>query len=508
MAAGSTTPARTSTIPQPAECMHHHRMRKLFFAALVLVGAGSANVLFTGCGSDSDESPVTDGGNGESSTTNPNDGGGATDAPFNPDVGGDPCKAEGSSCTTSLGCCTGNCVAPDGGGAGTCGKPIDPTCKAPNEACTTATQCCTGACVGGKCWDKQCVADNGACNVNEECCGQTCTGGKCAAINPSCKSDGNPCGAASECCSKQCNNGVCGNASFCTQTGDICADDKECCGGQCTKAAGAAYGTCGNLPSAGGCEPAGTLCGTGADPSACDNKCCSKACGPWGTTNIRVCQPPSGCKPEYEVCENDDDCCGNDPNPNGGLPPAKQPVCNKLTGEQYGRCTKANQCDPPGAICKLGACGVDNRCCDPMGAPSPSYCQEDPANCCKYDALGIPRCIVAVVDCTAPVPAGTTCATSADCCGKPCVNDKCEGTCVAKGGACTTAADCCTGMPCTNGMCADPLPPPGTDGGTTADGGSTSDGGSTVCALYGQACTVASDCCNGVPCTSNTCRYP
>ena len=27
-------------------------------------------------------------------------------------------------------------------------------------------------------------------------------------------------------------------------------------------------------------------------------------------------------------------------------------------------------------------------------------------------------------------------------------------------------------------------------------------------ALYGQTCSTSGQCCNGVPCTSGTCRYP
>jgi hypothetical protein len=36
--------------------------------------------------------------------------------------------------------------------------------------------------------------------------------------------------------------------------------------------------------------------------------------------------------------------------------------------------------------------------------------------------------------------------------------------------------------------------------------GNLPDGG--TCALYGQICTVAGDCCNGVPCTAGRCRFP
>jgi hypothetical protein len=129
-------------------------------------------------------------------------------------------------------------------------------------------------------------------------------------------------------------------------------------------------------------------------------------------------------------------------------------------------------------------------------------------------------------DCTAnPPPVGTTCATSADCCGKPCVNNTCGGACVPKGNTCTTSADCCPGIPCTippgalNGICGGTILPDGgvseagTTDGSTPEGGSPDSGGGNLpdggtCSLYGQICTVTGDCCNAVPCTNGTCHFP
>jgi hypothetical protein len=122
--------------------------------------------------------------------------------------------------------------------------------------------------------------------------------------------------------------------------------------------------------------------------------------------------------------------------------------------------------------------------------------------------------------------AGTTCATSADCCGNPCINNQCggAGTCVAKGDTCTNSADCCPGLPCVQapgsatGICGGTLLPDGgvSDAGVVSDaavpeggipdGGNLPDGGN--CSLYGQLCTGNGDCCNGVPCTVGRCRYP
>jgi hypothetical protein len=59
-----------------------------------------------------------------------------------------------------------------------------------------------------------------------------------------------------------------------------------------------------------------------------------------------------------------------------------------------------------------------------------------------------------------------------------------------------------------------PCPPPDagssssgmSSSGASSSGGTTGDGG--VCSSYGQGCTSSADCCNGVPCTGNTCHYP
>ncbi|HVJ94131.1 MAG TPA: hypothetical protein VM580_30290, partial [Labilithrix sp.] len=180
-----------------------------------------------------------------------------------------------------------------------------------------------------------------------------------------------------------------------------------------------------------------------------------------------------------------------------------------------------NQCSPPGAVCKIDkeACGVNNRCCEPVefadGGKVPSnFCQNNPDNCCGKDALGIPRCRANFLECDKPLPPNTVCASSADCCGNPCIDNKCATTeCAPRGSACTIAADCCAGLPCTipagstDGVCGGSVLPDGgvTDAGTSTPG-NLPDGG--TCALYGQLCSGNADCCSGVPCTSGRCRYP
>jgi hypothetical protein len=215
----------------------------------------------------------------------------------------------------------------------------------------------------------------------------------------------------------------------------------------------------------------------------------------------------------------------------------KGPVtCSKASPtDEFGQCDNGGACREPGSICKPGdgdSCSAENNCCEGVGLSS-SFCNDHPENCCNKDALGIPRCLIKPVDCTGtdggtPPAAGATCATSADCCGNPCVNNQClgAGQCVPKGNTCTTSADCCPGISCVQapgssvGICGGTLlpdggvtdagPPPPPDGGTggTPDSGTGDlpDGG--TCALYGQICAADADCCNGVPCTNLRCRLP
>ncbi len=507
-------------------------MRKLaIFASLALVA--SALHVFAGCGSeDSSGAPADgDGGDANASTDgNGNGGDGQTNIPSDASINDNPvCKPVDGACTTSAECCSANC----NGATGKCTTPINGMCKQAGTACTSPTECCQGSCVNGSCAAKQCVPDQptaGACGQAGDCCSGICTTNKCASVNPggSCRTAGNPCSNHGDCCSKLCNNGICSSAvSFCTQEGEICGSNSECCGGNCVKQGTNLTGLCGAPTSGGGvpagCAPSGTVCGGSADAGIlgdggvlpCDQKCCSRSCGYFGATaGFRVCEPPSGCKPTGEVCRNDSDCCGW----SGAPDPVKGPVmCSKASATaELGRCDNGGACREPGSICKPGdgdSCSAENNCCEHSTLP-PNYCNNNPENCCNKDALGIPRCLIKPVDCTGtdggtPPVMGSVCATSADCCGAPCVGNTCgaPGSCVPTSGACTTTADCCTGLPCilapgsTKGVCGGTLQP---DGGVV-DGGSDNPAN---CALYGQICTTSGNCCNGVPCTSGRCRFP
>lgn len=462
-------------------------MNKLSFALALVFPAVLGSIAFIGCGS---ESPSDDPAAGQQ------DGGTDGDPRVTPS-----CKVGAATCTTSADCCSGNCDPKTKACGASLGK-----CAAPAAACKTNVECCSFSCTNGACSDKQCAADNGACTADGQCCGGKCTAGACTPLNTTCKTSGNPCGGSGECCSQLCQSGICAAASsFCVQNGDACSADLDCCGGACTKAAGATLGTCGVAAGSGGCTTAGTVCSPGGACNA--NPCCSRSCEPYAPTGVNICQPPSGCHPTGELCQKDTDCCGAVGLPDGN---EAKTTCVKESGATLGRCDQGHKCSPAGSICRLAAfsCQSTDRCCS-------GTVQQVKTNCVQ-DNLGIPRCLATTgVDCANPPPAGTACASSADCCNKPCTPNAagvlvCAGVaCQPTGSTCTTTADCCSGEPCnvpagaTNGTCGmsgTPVPP-GTDAGTTGGGG-------TTCSQYGQQCTSSAMCCNGTPCTNGFCITP
>jgi hypothetical protein len=493
-------------------------MRTTLFGTLALgLALAFSSRSLVGCGSDSS--------NGDSADAGP-------DGFFTPTTGQGPVLPAGAPCASNNDCASGNC-----GDAGKVCEVGAMACAGAGTACTANNSCCSFACIGGQCSGKQCTADKGACTADGECCGGKCDAGTCTPLSTTCKTAGNPCAGNGDCCSALCQAGICSVApSFCTQNGDACANDTDCCGGQCTKAAGASLGTCNVVVvpgGASGCTPAGQACSgatTGGSLPTCGGDCCSRSCRPYAPTGVLICQPPSGCHPTGELCQTDNDCCGVLGSPGstkteGGAGQSSDVHCSKAAGSTFGRCDQGKACSPAGSICRLAtnSCDATDRCCA-------GTIQQHPLDC-KQDALGIPRCTaVSDYDCkvSGPPPAGTGCASSADCCDQPCVPNPsnnppfvCAGAaCVTPGGACSTTSDCCSGSPCllpagsSKGTCGASGVPGGgggSDAGTTT-GGSSSGGtpppGSTSCAQYGQTCTQTSDCCDAVPCTLGRCEFP
>ncbi|HTA19380.1 MAG TPA: hypothetical protein VK989_08815, partial [Polyangia bacterium] len=233
---------------------------------------------------------------------------------------------------------------------------------------------------------------------------------------------------------------------------------------------------------AGQCLSAGELCSGGASYTGgalpmCGGACCSRGCFPYGPTGVLICQPPSGCHPTGEICSEDADCCGSATRPDGTR---SDVTCSKAAGSPIGRCDAGHACTPAGGICRLQTvqCNANADCC------SGNVLQK---NTCKQDILGIPRCLVAAVDCTQPDSSftGKACASSADCCNLPCVANPsgtppyvCNGArCVPAAGGCSVSADCCSGLSCiilpgsTKGTCGASSGGGGSGGGGSGGGG-------------------------------------
>jgi hypothetical protein len=430
------------------------------------------------------------------------------------------CAAGGSTCAVASDCCSANCDT----ATKKCVGGLSSSCTAANDACTFATDCCSLSCTGGKCSGTQCTSDNQTCSANDQCCSGECgTNGKCTALNTKCLTAGNVCtSTGAGCCSTLCSGGVCQlSASFCIQAGDVCAKSTNCCTGSCSIASGASLGTCSTLPNLGrnNCSGGvdGTVCGGGTnDGGAGCLDCCSRLCAPYAPTGVFICQPANGCHVEGDLCQHDTDCCGGESvYPDGGepLPGAQRVQCLLAAGATVGYCASPTSggpglpsCNPEGNICHFkdngyvcGNSAEENNCCDHLGSKTD----------CELDSIGVPRCHVVggdagILPC---VPTSGECAFDGDCCGGKCLPNSsgvlvCNAvTCSPSAGTCTTTADCCDGLNCniaagsTSGTC----------GGST---GSPKDGGSGSCAAYGQSCSVASDCCNSVPCYNGICLSP
>jgi hypothetical protein len=481
----------------------------------VIIGSGGGDTGLggsDGSGTAGDGATNNDTGGSANGTAGSN---GTAAAGGTPDIDPPPldCGSFGDSCDVGGDCCSGLCDPTDGSCAGSVGK-----CSAPGAPCGSNTECCTLNCDNDLCQDDACVADGEACTPGgDSCCSGLCVDGECGDINggsSSCSSAGNPCDNDGDCCSKLCGeDGHCVlGSSFCVQKFDICSRNEQCCTGICEMADGNDVGYCGAAPdvpsSCGSGGIAGTVC------NDCGT-CCSRSCAPYGPTGVFICQLPSGCRLNGELCRGDSDCCGGDPD--ADLPGAGNGECVVDEGNPVGRCGNGNSCTPQGDVChyKDSACedsstSAPNNCCSYLGSKSN----------CALDTVFVPRCD-AIGDCR---EAGEDCASSGDCCdGVPCIrNDEgrlvcAEEECISAGGSCTTTADCCVGTECilvpgeSAGVCGvTDEPPGGTGGAGSGSGGAPGTGGNapTPCAEYGQDCGGGVECCNSdvVPCDNGVCR--
>ena len=483
------------------------------------VGGGAANAGMAGTGVGGATAGATGVGGTAGATSGGSSGSGGSGfaGTMSGGTGGLPpvlCGNFGEACTQPSDCCSGMCSET----TSTCDSPLT-QCLPAGSACGAPTECCNLSCVGAVCAADACISDGQACQVDEDCCGGTCSSGTCQALNPGCRTSGNDCTYDWDCCSGLCSEGKCDRAvSFCVQTGDVCIRDIDCCSSTCNLTT-SGLGTC-NAPPTGP-----TRCG-GVEGELCIdcNDCCSRVCVPFGTGAKSVCQPAQGCRILGDLCRRNEDCCGGDVD--SGLPGAGNVTCYKETQDAVlGVCRNPQSCSPQGNVCHYKAnesyacssSSAPNNCCGDTGG------QE---GMCQLDGLGVPRCY-GIGTCRAY---GETCSNTMDCCDNvPCVPDelgvlRCYQTtgpnCVEAGGPCTVNGDCCPPQLCirptgsTIGVCGLPEPPPGTGGsaGATSTGGAAgtpaTGGSGGTCAQYGQICTVAGDCCAGVPCTDGICKFP
>lgn len=354
---------------------------------------------------------------------------GFCDTTQTPDKCAEPCKDNGSSCTTGTDCCTGLCQ----GTPLACTKPA--TCTDNGLACPTAPGvCCSGYCNGTTCANP-CTGNGNGCAFNSDCCTNYCDPTKLCANAPICKDDGASCtldnnccsnyckpdthqcaqpvsackngGAActddGDCCSSDCNNptkgtlaGTCTTTLFCKTPGAACVNSGECCSGTCT----------GGICSDTICKQSGTACSAATE-------CCTGSCA----TTCQTLPAPTGtaaCKTLYDRCTLNTDCCS--------------------TNCQDGKCTPAYTCHAASDLCYRPQDCCSGMCTAPAtqtSPPTPGRCLP-PSGGCNQD--------------------GNPCAGASNCCTRICSDlgsgatvCKPAGGCRMTGDFCDRTAACCGG---------------------------------------------------------------
>src|SRR5690606_525565 len=258
------------------------------------------------------------------------------------------CTAVDGACESGGECCSGQCNPNNN----TCARVLG-ACAEGGDPCGDASECCSLSCLDGQCSVDACVQDNESCSENAECCGGKCDGDTCAPINApagaTCKTSGNGCEDNGDCCSGLCGDGgLCEiGSSYCVQTSDVWIQDSQCCQGTCLIADGDSAGYCGVQQTGGTrCSSrkiAGEVCGGDCA------ECCSRTCAPFGARGVFICQPPTGCRTDGELCRDSNDCCVR--NPDSTVPGAGEAQCVRVNeDDEVGRC-KVGACNPDGAIC-------------------------------------------------------------------------------------------------------------------------------------------------------------
>jgi hypothetical protein len=341
-----------------------------------------------------------------------------------------------------------------------------------------------------------CVAFGGGCTNGSQCCSAACdpTSHTCASSVTTCTPATAPCVTNTDCCSGACVSNACGSTQ-CLSIGEACpVQGNACCTGNCSG------GTCRPIAPNPTCTTAGNVC-------TASTQCCSGLC----TSSGRCALGSSYCIQSGDICYHANDCCGGICSaPNGQAVASSNPgLCQQPTSGSV-NCTGVD-----GSLCPGGSCGsCCSRLCAPYGPTGIDICQ--PARGCRVE--------------------GDLCRSNADCCGATgsgvlgdgsvvCSNSVSGGdvgvcmtpgptaqggTCVPEGDVChfnqstytcsisSARADCCGGQRPKFLACV--LDPFGVPRCNAYTGGG--DGG-TGCIAAGNACAMASECCNGTPCVAN-----
>ena len=374
-----------------------------------------------------------------------------------------------------------------------------------------------------------CIPFGSACTYGSQCCSGACdtTNNTCASSVTTCSAATAPCVANTDCCSGACVSNACASTQ-CLSIGQACpVQGNTCCTGNCSG------GTCHPIATKPTCTTAGNTC-------TASTECCSGLC----TTSGQCALGSSYCIQSGDICYRANDCCG-------GVCAA--PNGQAVTSSNPGLCTQpssggVNCTGVDGTLCPGGSCGsCCSRLCAPYGPTGVNICQpargcrvegdlcRSNADCCGATGSGVlgDGSVVCsnsvnggdVGVCMTPgpnaqggtcVPEGDVChfnastytcsisSARADCCGSQrprylaCVLDpfgvpRCNaatgpgdsGTgCIAMGNACALASECCNGTPCV----------------ANAAGQLVCSG--TSCQQSGQSCTTNADCCAGLPCVA------
>jgi hypothetical protein len=374
---------------------------------------------------------------------------------------------DGLFCNGPETCASGDCA----GGAAPC-NPTTQTCNESQDACAPLPAGCT---------------TNADCNDGLFCNGnETCSSGTCSAGAP-----------------PDCNDGVACTADACNESADACdhlPDHGDCDDGMFCNGAE----TC----SASGCQPGSSVnCNDGvactADMCSEDNDACvnlddDTACDDGLFCNGSENCTPAGCQP------------GNDPCPGNFCDEAGNHCVDCLTNTDCGDglfCNGAETCNTATGACQAGA----NPCPGEMCNETSNACVECliDANC--SDGLfcnGVEDCAAGACVPGSPPCAGQMCNESSDTCAECLVDADCDDGLFCNGaedcaaGACAAGTPPCPGQMCieNSDSCANCLADADCDDGLFCNGAEDCAAGACAAGTPpcpGQMCNEGSDSCAG-----------